>query len=132
MLKVYQNTDNNVYVTFTESMIDPFNWILLKFKNDLNLDVEYFTLLKDNISTNPRIDHYIMAEVEISDQPDPEASQINFKYDGYYEYWAYELDKDEVWDADEPAIIKLIENGRCFVVGENNLLTNSPDLTVYE
>lgn len=132
MLKVYRNTENNIYATFSESMIDLSDWIYLKFNSEANPDIEFSTVLKTNLSSYPRIDKFILTEVSNGQPVDPELGQINFKYDGYYEYWAYELDSSLAFDPVDPAIIKLVENGRCFVVGSTNLLENLPDLSVYE
>lgn len=136
MLKVYRDSINDIYVTFTELMTVKDNWIYLKLINETQTDQEYFTILKSNLSQNSRLDRYQLTEVAAGVIPNPAAGEISLQVPGYYMYFAYEIAKDQI--IREPydiELIKKLEIGRCFVVGSDNTYqdpTTVLDSSVYE
>jgi len=120
MLKLQKNFVNKVWVTFSELMTDTENWVYLVFKNENNPNLEYHTVLKDNISNIiSRTDTYLITLTDDEMVINPENAVIDLPLAGFYEYTAFELDSTEEWNPAEPAIIKELEKGRCQVDGDS-------------
>ena len=128
MLKIVKNTENTIWATFSEKMENVDNWVLLEFTNESNPAKKYGTILIDNVSEYfPRIDKYIVTEIETADGEIPQ--EIYFPLSGFYEYRAYEIEpleysvpgyfSTDYLDIILPLTIGLIEVGRCKVEGED-------------
>lgn len=121
MLQFIRNSENIIRVTFTETMVDSTNYILLKFVNEMNNLVTVSTLLNitnSSVSANPRYDEFVITD---TDDPDATAAEIKFTRNGTYYYQAFAI---ENFDLDQPGIIKLLETGRCLVSGGDEQLAD--------
>tara|TARA_R110000851_G_scaffold133851_2_gene268868 strand:- start:109 stop:504 length:396 start_codon:yes stop_codon:yes gene_type:complete len=122
MILINKGTETTIYPTFTELMIDPYNWILIRLESEMlkDNDLQYF-LLKVNTSLQiGRFDTYIVTETSESADLDPEAAIISIPLTGFYKYTAFEYDKTLPFDPINPESVKQVETGRIRVDGDDD------------
>ena len=119
MIHIAKGATSQIYVTFTELMLNPStSWPLVVMTNETTLQKKAF-LLPVNESPSTRYDQYSI--IETSGPEDPTNGVVTLSPVGFWKYEAYEWDPSEAFDPQNYTTGVPIEIGRASVTGEDEV-----------
>lgn len=116
MIIIHKNNTNNVVITVSELMLNTLNNVAIEFINETTY-AKVYALLTNNISpAQGRYDEFEIIETT-PNNVDEENAIIHFPSVGHWQYNCYEYNLNNAWDSSTVDSQRLIETGRCLVVG---------------
>lgn len=113
--------EQKIYPTFSELMESSLNWVLLVMTCEQRPQVVRRVLLTNNLSTiTGRVDEYLIEVVDDPNEANEFLAKVHFPHSGFWAYDAIEVDSTVSWDPVDPALKKIVEKGRIWVINETS------------
>lgn len=137
MIRLTQETAQNIYVTLTENKVGTSDYYLMKCTNQVTNDTSYTILFGDNSEFIERFNTFLIF-LDVNNTNKGLNNSLYLTYSGFYTYVIFETELTEetynnLSSADEAAGTTQLETGLLYLIptAQNNTEYNPTDSTTY-